>query len=376
MIGTKLEFAYIKLCFINPQLWALKYVPIDVMVQSVVNLVYKYRGEFDKYPTYDTFLIYLASNCEKQEYEFIKKSFEIEVDDEFVMSKVMSFVESQRFKKGLQEADSRLSQGNLEGAKLAVIESMEMAYNLPVDYFNQEGLDWTTETVSTGYECFDKPFGGGGHRKNFALVIGPSSIGKSLFLLNMGAEGVRLGNKVLHITLENSTRQTIDRYKRRFDHSGIEQKGSLHIQEFPTGGATVADFDAVVNGYRPDILLIDYLNEVKAGNSTGNTSKDLGDIARGMRSLAQRYNNFVVTAQQGPKGKKFSEVDVTAEDGFWSYEPAQVADAVITLNQTLPEKKRGVLRAIIAKNRNGPDGLDCPFKVDYSNMLLEEICSR
>ena len=60
-----------------------------------------------------------------------------------------------------------------------------------------------------------------------------------------------------------------------------------------------------------------------------------------MRAMAQRYNNLVITAQQGPKHKRLSEVDVTAEDGFWSYEPTQVADAVLTMNQTLRGEEDG-----------------------------------
>ena len=108
----------------------------------------------------------------------------------------------------------------------------------------------------------DGPLGGGGHRKNMILIIGPSGIGKSVFMLNMGAQAKVRGQDVVHITLENSTLQTKVRYRNWFKRKGTSGEGNLYIQEFPTGLATVADFDAIINGYRPDIVLIDYLNEV------------------------------------------------------------------------------------------------------------------
>ena len=75
----------------------------------------------------------------------------------------------------------------------------------------------------------------------------------------------------------------------------------------------------------------------------------------------------------GSKHKRLSEVDVTAEDGFWSYEPTQVADTVLTMNQTKDEKATGHLRLSLEKNRNGIDKKQFPFTVDYANMLIEEV---
>lgn len=370
MINTKLEFAYIKLCFDNPEFWALKYTPIDAQVEWIVEQVYKYRDKYNKYPTLDTLLSFIE--CSPQQLKYIEDAFKVEINEEYTLSTVLKFVEEYRFKKGLIDADYLMTQGNLEEAKSVVIRSMEMVYNLPVDYF-ADSVEDTIETVSTGYPCLDKPLGGGGHRKNFMLIIGPSGIGKSVLMLNMGALAVESSLGVVHLTLENSLAQTKERYRKRFEVRGRPTPGNLHIQEFPTGGATVADFDAIVNGYRPDLVVIDYLNEVSAGVGSGNTSRDLGDVARGMRSIAQRYNTFVVTAQQGPKHKRLSEVDVTAEDGFWSYEPTQVADSVITMNQTKAEKANGELRLSLEKNRNGIDKKQWPFKVDYANMLIEEV---
>ena len=223
MINTETEFAYLKLCFEKPQLWSIRYTPTDPQALLVRKDVDRYRKKYSKYPTLDTFLAYIDDGTQSSAY--VRELFSINIDEGFVLEKVLRFVETENFKRGLEEASELLLEEKLQEAKLAVIKSMETIYNLPVKFSMDEEDDLSCETVSTGYACLDEPLGGGGHRKNMILIIGPSGIGKSIFMQNIGANAIVRGQDVVHITLENSTLQTKHRYRRWFDTKGEEDKG-------------------------------------------------------------------------------------------------------------------------------------------------------
>lgn len=373
MLDSDIEFAFLKLCFDTPTLWVYRFVPTDPIAQWAIREVGKYQTEFSKYPNLDTFLAYSKQDCGAQQFEYMKKKLtELKLDKDFTEKSVVSFIENTNIKNAAKKALSLAESNKTSEAKMALLEGTEIIYNPPINYFDAHAIP-DPVTVSTGFRSIDRPLGGGGHRKNLMLIIAPSGVGKSLTMLNIGALGAFRGDSVVHITVEDSEEQVRSRYDKRFAmFKDGKPKGKLYIQECLSGKATVADFDAVVNSYRPSIVLVDHINEVGVASSTGNTSKDLGDIARGLKSIAQRYNCWMVTAQQGPKKKKFSDEDVTAEDGFWSYEPTQVADAVLTLNQTKTEKESGEIRLNLEKNRNGPGNISFPFLVDYENMYLSE----
>lgn len=372
MVPANIEFAFLRLCFDNPLLWVYRFAPIDPIALWISKQVGKYQTEYSKYPNLETFLAYISDDAGAQKYEYIKKKLiDFKLDKDFTEKSVVSFIENTNIKNAARKALALAESNKTAEAKSALLEGTEIIFNPPLDYFHATEAD-PPQVVPTGYKLIDRPLGGGGHRKSLMLLIAPSGVGKSLTMLNIGALMAHRGGTVVHISVEDSERQVRGRYDKRFSHFDSVHSGKLFIQECISGKSTIADFDAIVNVYKPDLTIIDHLNEVGVAKSTGNTSKDLGDIARGMKAIAQRYNCLVLTAQQGPKGKKFSKEDITAEDGFWSYEPTQVADSVLTLNQTRDEKEEGRIRINLDKNRNGPGGVVVPFKVDYSQMLLEE----
>ena len=213
--------------------------------------------------------------------------------------------------------------------------------------------------------------GGGLHKQNLGLFIGPKSAGKSLTMINFGVNATLSNEDVLHISFEDSEEQIASRYDRRYEATSKKIGGALRIHVFPSGGATVADCEALINVYKPGLVIVDYLNEMGV-DKAANRSEALGDAARGLRGAAKRHNCAIWTAQQAGRSAKFSKEAVAAEDGFWSYEPSQVSDIVVTLNQTREEKDEGKIRYIIDRHRNGPDNIVCDFAIDYSKMLLTD----
>ncbi len=373
MVSSRMEYSFFRLCLNNPQLWVVGFTPVDPIVAWMVGEIEVFRREYHKYPSYNTFIEYLRDKCASQQYKLICDNLKTELDREFVQENIIKYVGEKRLEKALFEAHALLKEHKIDEAKLAILKGTELIYSQTIDYFNFKREDYVPyKAVPTGFRSFDSNLGKGLHKQNLGLIIGPKSSGKSLTMVNFGVNACVAERGVLHVSFEDSRDQLLSRYDTRFSSLKLRQKGKLHIHNFPSGQAGVADIEALVNVYKPDLVLIDYLNEIGAGRTKESRSEELGTIARGLRAISNRHECAVWTAQQAGRTSKFSDNDVTAEAAFWSYEPSQISDVCLTINQTKSEKAEGKIRFLIDRNRNGIDGVMCEFQVNYPEMLLRD----
>lgn len=374
MINKVLEFKFIKLCLHKPELFSIGYTPIDPLANWCYAVIKEYANKYHKYPNFSTFKALAKTKCKEQQYAIIEENFDVDIDTEYAMDKITSYVERQRLISGINKAMLLIEEGKIKEAKVEILKGSDAVYSTTLDYFHDEFKVKEHSSIPTGFNSLDAPLRGGLHKENLGLIIGPKSSGKSATMINLGANAVENGHDVLHISFEDSKEQIYERYKHRFKQ-GNEVSGNLYIHPYPSGQATTADCGALVNSYQPSLVIVDYLNEMGMENEKSDLSRDLGNRARGLKAISSRSNCAIWTAQQAGKAKKFSDVDVRAEDGFWSYEPSQVADVVLTINQTSDEKSQGIIRYNIDRHRNGIDGVKCKFNIDYAKMLVSEIDS-
>lgn len=375
MLDSKLEFSYLKLCFKSPEFWAVKFQPTDPLAQWVIDIVDDYQAEFHRYPNLATFNEYAKSYAKNQQIQILEGALDTGLDEDFVAGKVLSFVKKQNMRKAIKEAKLYLDKDNVSKAESTLLRSIELIFSRTLDYFKDKRKPNDYKYVTTGFKSLDRPLGGGLHIGNLGLLIGPKSSGKSLTMINLGVNATYAKEDVLHISFEDSEDQVASRYDSRYSMTKKKPKGKLFVHVFPSGSANVADCEALVSTYKPRLVLVDYLNEMGWENTSLGRSEDLGERARGLRAMGARKECSVWTAQQASPSKKYSDEDVTAEDGFWSREPMQVGDLTLTINQTKTERSEGKIRYNIDRHRNGPDGISLKFLIDYSNMFLKE-CRR
>ena len=376
MIGTDLEFAFLELCLKKPDLWTSGFKPIDPLVRWVFDCVQQYRGEFHQYPNKATLLEYIKPSVEVQQFEFIESGLNPALDTKFVEKKVIQYIEEHALRQAIHECQEYLDSGKIKEAKSRLFDGVRAGAAPPFNYFKQSCMVTSSEPVPTGLYPLDQALNGGLRRKKMGLVCGPRSSGKSLILLNFAIGALYHGLTAFHVTIEDSLESTKTRYDMRLKGFGdrpVEKvkelyRGDLFIKEFISGEATMADIDAHMT-IRPDVVLIDYLDEVKPSRNYNSRKYELGDVARGARALAQRHNCAVWIAKQTGRGTKFSDI-TTSEDSFEGYEPVQVADVSVVVNQTLDEKKAGQVRLVVDKNKDGKDGIPVKLDIDYSRMLL------
>lgn len=183
---------------------------------------------------------------------------------------------------------------------------------------------------------------GGTPRKTLNCVLAGVNVGKSLFLCDIAAGAISQGYNVLYITMEMAEEKIAERidcnlldteidelYRMKHDDfisdiKNIEQKthGKLIIKEYPTGGAHVGHFRALLEelklkkNFLPDLICIDYINicsSQKYKSQNFNSYFAVKATAEELRGLMVEYNCVGWTATQLTRaGFSDSDFDMTS----------------------------------------------------------------
>lgn len=245
------------------------------------------------------------------------------------------------------------------------------------------------------------------------LFIGPKGGGKSWFLIHCGKRALRVGHKVLHVSLEmdqedvkarywqsiysipQQDAEEIERVVLDFDTAGkqvlgfhhemvpvefnlsdpdearlelmtritdLEEEGidldNLIIKRFPNRSLTPEAFDGYLDsleatrGFVPDMICFDYAKLMKI--DFRDARRSIGDNMEKLRAIGARRNCAIVTADQlnrpGAKAKQSRSTDV-AED--WSQ--VHTADIVTAYSATHDERQIGFGRLYVEHARAARD---------------------
>ena len=226
---------------------------------------------------------------------------------------------------------------------------------LAVNFDNHVGHDYIND-ASTRFDFYHKqetriPFdldlfnritGGGLPNKTLNVVLAGTGVGKSLFMCHYAASCLDLGKNVLYITMEMAEERIAERidanlmnveldqlkdipkqmYDSRIERIKAKTEGRLIIKEYPTAGANVGHFKALLNelalkqSFHPDVIIVDYLNicnssRIKQGAGV-NSYTYIKAIAEELRGLAVECNVPILSATQTTRsGYGNSDVEIT-----------------------------------------------------------------
>lgn len=192
-----------------------------------------------------------------------------------------------------------------------------------------------------GLEIFDKVTRGGLPKKTLSCAMATTGGGKSLFMCNYASNVIRNGGNVLYITLELAEERVAERidcnllgvnidemiklgkkdFLNRVNEIAGKTHGKLVIKEYPTGGAHVGHFKALLEelkmkrNFIPDIIFVDYLNictSARVKNNSANSYTIVKSIAEELRGLAIEFDVPVMTCTQtNREGMTNSDMDMT-----------------------------------------------------------------
>lgn len=258
-----------------------------------------------------------------------------------------------------------------------------------------ESINSSKGAIPTGIPSLDSDLLGGLPREGLCVVLGTTNVGKSMFCLNLGAEALKRGHKLLYVNLEGRRDQAPIRlmsilsgipYMRlikkefnegelaRFEQTrSIYNKNNLKIQNMLGYGTTIEDLAATVREIRKDfkfdMMVVDY------GQLLGTKDKMEGhrftqsQVFRGLDALAKELRCVVISPAQGTRNAQKDQNEnrrkkddnsptrvLRAEDISEAFEIARLAEVILTLNRTDEEKAGNRMRVYLEKQRTGVTG--------------------
>ena len=316
----------------------------------------------------------------------------------FVKDKSLDFCRKQAFKDALEQAVDLIQTEKFDSVvtlmKTAV--SVGLPSSVGHDFFEDAEARFVKvnrAVCPTGLPRLDAKdiFRGGLGRGEIGVVTANTGVGKSHWLVAMGANAMRAGKNVLHYTFELTEHSVGLRYDSNLcgipSNDVQDQKkevlekyndmdlGRLIIKEYPTGSASSITIrnhieKLMLKGFKPSVIIIDYADIMRSTRAYDSLRHELKLIYEELRNLAMDLNIPVWTASQANRDSAKSDI-VGLENMAEAYGKAMVADVVVSLSRKAMEKSTGAGRLFVAKNRAGRDGLVFPIHIDTARSTFE-----
>lgn len=322
-------------------------------------------------------------------------------DLQYVKDRTLDFCKRQAFKEALEKAVDLVGEDKFEDVvglmKQAV--SVGMPHSVGHDFFEdmearfQEIIRITCPTGMPGIDTKEVLDGGLG-RKELGVVVAPTGVGKSHWLVAMGAEAMKRGKNVVHYSFELSETAVGKRYDANLvgvNSNSIRENrelienfykenddlGGLIIKEYATRTASVATLrnhieKLKLRGFIPSMVIIDYADIMRSSKSYDSIRHELMLIYEELRQMSQDFNLPIWTASQSNRSGSGADV-VGLENMSEAYGKAMVADVVVTIARKPEEKASGFARLFVAKNRAGRDGLIFPIRIDTATSRFTQL---
>jgi hypothetical protein len=230
---------------------------------------------------------------------------------------------------------------------------------------DRQKRDRTGGRFTTGFDRIDELLRGGMRRRELAVVLAGTGVGKSNFLAWVARCNVKMDDVVLVYTLEMPKD---DWYVRvlaaltRIPHTDLAddpvrsakavkrimslyqiKRGNVIVRELPEGARTVAhirqDFDKLVlAGKKPDIVIVDYADHLRPARKYEKVYEALGEVYADLHTFAVEKDVLVWTASQANR-EALGRSHLSLRHFADSIKKAHVADYIFALCQTLEEKK-------------------------------------
>ena len=319
-------------------------------------------------------------------------------DMAYVKDKSLDFCRKQALREALEKSVELISGDKYE----AVVDLMRKAVSVGIpmsvghDFF--EDMEARFVKISrlacpTGLEQLDEKtiLNGGLGKGELGVIVANTGVGKSHFLVSLGAHALKVGKNVVHYTLEltetavgirydshltgiasneiqDSKQEVLEQYKNM-------ELGRLIIKEYPTGGATVNTIrnhleKLALRGFVPHMIIIDYADIMRSSREYDALRLELKLIYEELRNLAMERAIPLWTASQANRDSSNADV-VGLENMSESYGKAMVADVVLSISRKPTEKATGAGRLFVAKNRAGRDGILFPVHIDTARSTIK-----
>ena len=377
-------------------------------LRAFVEIILDHRKKYNQHPHFVTLHTEIKKGSSKYDGAVSKqlRDFAVRIqtedinDKQYIKDQAIDFCKKQCLKKAILESANLVKKGNYDSITKIINEALSRGndQNFGHDWFmdiDNRYVKQSRKPITTGWQRIDEITKGGIGAKELAVVIAPTGAGKSMVLVHLGAQALKLGKKVVHYTLEladtvvglryDSCLSKVDLRDIMDSKEIVKEKiedisGKLIIKEYPTKSASTKSLKNHLEKLKkqnilPDVVIVDYADLLRPVSSGAEKRHDLESIYEELRGMATEFECAFITASQTNRGGLNAEV-ITMESISEAFNKCFVADFIFSLSRTPQDKQANSGRIFIAKNRNGPDGLVFPAAVDWSTVSIDVLERR
>lgn len=327
-------------------------------------------------------------------------------DEEVINLSITKFAQENQLRQVLNARAQELQAGQdvdltdlkMQVDKIVSLEGVKKIKDYEYDLMHEERLNKRKEPFRhpTGMSMeLDHALSGGLAAGELAFFLAPPGRGKTLALVNIGANALKRGQKVFHITLEISARAVGKRYDcclaeteyanlredptllsdtiRKLRESGAK----LLIRDYSYTHCGISELHSIIqehwdNNNKFDMLIVDYADLMVPPEKYKDSRHEASRIYEELRIIAGHFKIPVWTASQGNR-ISLSKKTISMAEIAESFAKANVADLIIGMCQTDDEVLEKEMRLAVCKNRLGPTKPIVPVMCDPSRMLLRSM---
>lgn len=293
---------------------------------------------------------------------------------EYVRDRLERYIQEREFEMAVRSAAVYLDQGAIDRAFEVVRAAQRVRAERDTyltfpddmgalyDYFAPERL--AAISVPLGLAPLDAAMGGGLRPGELGVILAALKVGKSSFLVYVGAMALRRGLSVAHISLENSAHDTYGRYLANLTGTPVEElitrglteadlrelvertlrrldsEAKAFIYWMPARLTSIDDISVVVDDLCADhkigLVVVDYGDLVRSRERYERPYEEQAAAFAELRDLGAQFNVPVWTATQANR-QALSARTVRVSQISESLGKAMKADFVLALSQTAEE---------------------------------------
>ncbi len=312
-------------------------------------------------------------------------------DSTKVQEIAMKFCKQQELKKSINEISKIIDKGNLEDydqCEAILRKALEYGDTRDdgmdiFDKIDEVLLEDFRRPIRTGINGLDEYMDGGLSKGELAVILAPFGVGKTTMITKIANTAMNDGYKVLQIFFEDNPKviqrkhlscwtgialndlamnaEVVKNVYREKMIASKEGKGMIKLKKFPSDGTTIPIIrqyirKKIAEGFRPDIVLIDYIDCVQPSRNYDDVNVGEGSVMRQFETMLAELDMAGWTAVQGNRSSIKANV-VEADQMGGSIKKGQIGHFIVSIAKTMDQKEEGTATMAILKSRFGKDGI-------------------
>ena len=366
----------------------------DNDLKNILPILLKYYKKHNKLPKLDLLkkdnpaLEKIFGDIEPVDIDYLKASLTKQTKANFASELINGAVEGTLELGDLQKAwKEQVYDDSDKVEHESEIDSYSDIMNVITNIENEDD-----RSTTSGFTNLDFVYGGGLKIGSTYCIVGVTGMGKTIFLTNIAGASWKLGNNILYITTEMNQNMTYDRILRSVYNatdtealiSKVEKEqaykkktfGKIKVIKVHPGDTSANDLENLVGklDWKPDLIVVDYMDELKPVLKAPNLYEAQGFIARELVKFAEVVDAPLITATQNNRSAVGEEggtkLKITTSMAADSFKKLHSFAGVATIIQDPDMKKSNTIQLSIGKNRYAENDVNIGFNIDYSTMKL------